>query len=86
MGGLGPCLGQGSLGPGNHCFQLAWIDAKKDLTVGDVVPGEPVRYRWEALELPELSLCHPRNLVIMRAQGGKDELTDRLQSECSFTE
>jgi hypothetical protein len=56
-----------------------------EILIGDVVPGEPVRYRWEALALPEMSLCHPRNLVIMRAQG-KDELVKRLQSSCSFTE
>ena len=56
------------------------------ILIGDVTPGEPVRYHWEALALPESSLCHPRNLIIMRAQGGKDELISRLQASCSFTE
>jgi hypothetical protein len=57
-----------------------------EILIGDVNPGEPVSYHWEMLELPESRLCHPRNLVIMRAQGGKEDLIRRLEDSCIFTE
>lgn len=52
-----------------------------EILLGDVAPGEPVRYQWQPLQMPFEAHCNTRNLGVMDAMQRPD-VKARLMAQC----
>ncbi len=55
-----------------------------EILLGDVEPGEPVRYQWQALDMPLGAHCNARNLRVMDAMQRPNVKADLL-AQCGKT-
>lgn len=52
-----------------------------DILLGDVAPGEPVRYQWQPLNMPFELHCNERNLAVLDALK-RPEVKAELMEQC----
>lgn len=53
-----------------------------EILLGDVEPGEPVRYQWQPLDMPFEAHCNERNLEVLDALE-RPEVKARLLEQCN---
>jgi len=52
-----------------------------DILLGEVEPGEPVRYQWQPLNMPFEAHCNARNLAVLDALE-RPEVKAELMAQC----